>query len=297
MKNYRQYLFDIQGFKDVAETVKTVEKIAAAEIHGMKNTVDNLRLYTGYLNKILLRLGQFHELKSNRYLNVRKRGKKVLLIISSDKGLAGGLWHQLVNKYLDSKLAYDEVLVSGEKAARYLEEEKITYTSIEKVESMVPTRDETQALYRYLIENFNSKRWKSLDILYLEFVTIAEHTPKIFSWLPFNLEDDSFNKNMFLDGKHEGFTSKKSVTVDGWPIFEGSKVAFFENLLHQYMEVIWYRLILESRLCELSARTVAMEHAEVMSKKLIKQIGHEFVKSRRDRITRMQLASFVVHNL
>ena len=53
MKSYIMYKNQISGVKDVSETIKTVEKIAASSVHSLKRQVSNLNLYVDEIEKTL----------------------------------------------------------------------------------------------------------------------------------------------------------------------------------------------------------------------------------------------------
>jgi hypothetical protein len=62
MENYLVYKDQIEGFREVGETVKTVEKIAAASsISRLRQDMANIDAYQANIGRILTRLSLFHE--------------------------------------------------------------------------------------------------------------------------------------------------------------------------------------------------------------------------------------------
>ena len=126
MKTYLAYKNQIQGFKDVSETVKTVEKIAASSVHFLKQEVNNLNVYTSEIEKVLARLSLFYQKEDHPLLQKRNIKEKALIILTGDKGLVGGLWHKIINSFLeDIKKRYQSVIAVGAKGENYLREENI----------------------------------------------------------------------------------------------------------------------------------------------------------------------------
>ena len=83
----------------------------------------------------------------------------------------------------------------------------------------------------------------------------------------------------------------------GLPIFEPSKKEVFKALTQKYIGMFFRKIVMETKLSELSARTVAMEHASAKTDELIKKISLNYLKERRRAITQKQLESFAVHKI
>jgi ATP synthase F1 gamma subunit len=264
MKKYLLYQKQIAGFKDLEETVKVVEKAAASQIHFLKKRVSTL---SEYKSGIKLQLGRFLEFSGevdHPLLAARKAGERALLVIAGDRGIVGGLYHELVNQFLVEKSRYQKVFVLGRKAKEYLSEEKV---SVE------------QFVYSEFLARFQGGRFRSVDILYPQFVSLAEQRPARVRFLPFKMLDSA---SPFGRG-------------EGWPIFEPSKEQIFDSLLQKYIGVFFREITLEAQLSEFSARTVTAEHAASKTKEIRQSLRLSFLKERRTAITQKQLESFVVH--
>jgi len=280
MKSYVTYKNQIQGIKDVSETVKTVEKIAASSVHFLKKEVVSLNLYASELEKTLTRLSLFYQKKDHPLLQKKTTGEKTLIILTSDKGLVGGLWHGVVNEFLEKTEQYKSVVVVGAKGENYLQEE-----SMPVVESFVDLPDTfpkegVQRITNYIFDEFKKRTFSQVDILYPKFISLAEQSPKFIPFIPFNfrLTEEEQNK-------------------EGMPIFEPSKQEIFSRLLQKYVEVFFHKIIMETKLSELSARTVAMEHASTKTEEFVQKFTLDYIKQRRRIITQRQLESFVAHKI
>ena len=126
MKSYITHKNQIQGIKDVSETVKTVEKIAASSVHFLKQEVSNLNIYATEVEKALIQLSLFYQKKDHPLLQKKGVGIKTLVILTGNKGLVGGLWHGAVNTFLENAKQYQTVIVIGAKGENYLKEESIS---------------------------------------------------------------------------------------------------------------------------------------------------------------------------
>ncbi|NCF75199.1 MAG: hypothetical protein GWO87_01790 [Xanthomonadaceae bacterium] len=277
MKSYIKYKDQIEGFKDVSETVKTVEKIAASSIHFLKQETFNLNVYASEIEKVLAWLSIFYQKKDHPLLKKRNNGNKELIIVTGNKGLDGGLWHKIITTFIEKRKQYQSIIVIGVKGKNYLDEELIHITKSFAGLSDIPQKEETEYITNYIFNEFKQKKLLKIDILYPHFVSLAEQEAKLSSLLPFEFET----------------TEEKN--KDGLPIFEPSKKKIFNNLLQKYVELFFYKIMMETKLSEFSARTVAMEHANTKIDDFIQKSTLDYTKQRRRIITQRQLESFAGH--
>ena len=318
MKSYITYKNQLEGIKDVSETVKTVEKIAASSVHFLKQEVANLDIYGAEIEKALARLSLFYQKKKHPLLLPRKKfilnkqkietEKKALIILTGNKGLVGGLWHKIVNSFLDTAKQYQSVIMIGAKGKNYLKEENIPIIKSFTNFFDIPTEEEIKNITDYIFNEFKKGAFFQVDILYPKFVSLAQQTPNFTLFLPFEftrLESREYNNKNFPKNKLREqqessmeFESKNDKnTGDGFPIFEPSKQKIFDNLLQKYIGTFFYKIIMETKLSELSARTVAMEHAATKTKELIQKLTLDYTKQRHRIVTQRQLESFVTHKI
>jgi len=280
MKSYVTYKNQIQGIKDVSETVKTVEKIAASSVHFLKKEVFNLNIYTSNLEETLTRLSIFYQKKNHFLLQKSVIGKKTLVILTSDKGLVGGLWHEVVNTFLENTEQYKSIIVIGAKGKNYISEENIpivkSFTNLLDISST----EEIEHITRYIFDEFKKRRFSQVDILYPKFISLAEQKPTLVSFIPFSFK-----------------LTKEEKNKEGLPIFEPSRQRIFGILLQKYIEVFFRKINMETKLSELSARTVAMEHAAAKTEEFIQKLTLDYTKQRRRIVTQRQLESFIAHKI
>jgi len=125
MKHYSEFKKELNGIKDVSETLKSIEKISASKVKTIKNKILNLEKYTLEIFNLLNRLSLFYKNNKNFLLTKRKSGKKILLVIMGEKGLVGPLWQKITSKTLLEKNNYDSILVVGKKGYQKLLEVNI----------------------------------------------------------------------------------------------------------------------------------------------------------------------------
>jgi len=276
MANYLVYKDQIEGFQEVSETVKTVEKIAASSIARLRKDMANIDTYQSNIRDVLARLSLFHEVERSR----KRAGAPALVIITSDKGLTGGLWRRTIDEFMRvERKNYETVVVIGTRGQKYLNEE-----SVEVTEAFDKDVDALQ----YVTKGFSSGRFNRVDILYPKFISLADHRPTVIPFLPFLFE----KKEQRVDAAHTGIEF-------GMPVVEPMRAMpeIFDRLMHKYVDAFFLKIAAEGKLSEFSARTVSMEHATAKTEELIKGLIHGYRTDRRRSLTQKQLETFIAHKI
>jgi F-type H+-transporting ATPase subunit gamma len=217
--------------------------------------------------------------------------------LTGDKGLVGGLWHGLVNAFLENDKRYGPVIVIGVKGENHLTEENVQILKFFAGISDIPQKEEIEHITDYIFNEFRKGALARVDILYPRFMSLAEQRPLVIPFLPFEFTplkiDDHDGRNI---SKGSELTEDKGRGT-GIPIFEPSKRKIFDRLLRKYIGIFFHKIVMETKLSELSARTVAMEHASSKTNEFVQKIIFDYMKERHRAVTQKQLESFVVHKI
>ncbi|HHE45941.1 MAG TPA: hypothetical protein ENL05_01165, partial [Candidatus Moranbacteria bacterium] len=178
MKSYLSYKNQIQGFKDVSETIKTEEKIAASLIHFLEQEVFNLNTYADNLKNTLARLSVFYKKNQSPFLQ-ENYGPKKLIVLTGNKGLTGGLWHRIIATFLENRRQYKSVITIGTKGESYLREEDAPITKYFSNLEDIPEKETIENITQYIFNLFRQKNISKIDILYPRFISLSEQTADI----------------------------------------------------------------------------------------------------------------------
>jgi len=275
MKHYSEFKKELNGIKDVSETLKSIEKISASKVKTIKNKILNLEKYTLEIFNLLNRLSLFYKNNKNFLLTKRKSGKKILLVIMGEKGLVGPLWQKITSKTLLEKNNYDSILVVGKKGYQKLLEVNINPELFFSFSEKNDLDENINILNKKIIEYFKKNHIKKIDIIYAKSISISEQEIKKEKLLPFTFEKENNDKNQKI--------------VIGFPIFDTSKKILFEKLIKKYIKTFFYKIILNSKLSENSNKTIEMEHAKEKSNIEINKLIKNYKKDKRKKVNQSQL--------
>jgi F-type H+-transporting ATPase subunit gamma len=282
MRKYFLLKKEIEAFEDVVETIGAIEKIAAANIHFLKKENENLVFYKQNLEKIISRFLLFFDYSSHPLFRAN-RGKEALVIMTSNKGLVGGLWHEIIEQVLLNKADYDYLICFGSRGAQYLREEGLKVDKVFSLDAEKIDLEIASKVTNYILGEFLEKPLERVDIIYPHFLNILSQEPAIIRFLPF-----SFSSTVL---------EQSETSPLGFPIFEPSKRKIFDYLIQEYIRLFFYQVLIETRLSEFTARTIFLEKASFQGEKFLKKLRMKYFKERKAEISQGQIESFSVHHL
>lgn len=260
----------IKTAQNVSKTTKAMQMIAASKLKTAQNAALEARHYAKTISEIIrsltIKLGN-EELPY--YMEDTKELKKTLLIIlSPDKGLCGGLTTNLLKELT----AYDKseecyFLTVGKKAENYITQSKKELIASFEFGTTLPTLDIIYPITQIVDEYFLNKKVGRVKILFSYFSNIFLSRPKIIDVLPVMPESQDVDK------------------ISDAFIFEPSLDSVLKFLLKRYIENTLYQSLLESFLSEQASRMIAMQNATNNAKDIIYELTLEYNKARQEKIT------------
>jgi F-type H+-transporting ATPase subunit gamma len=266
---FKKQIFEI---RDIKETLKALEKISAANIHNLKITSRRMKGYEKALKKIFCDMTE--EFVFNWLFKKNQAPKRLKVILTTEKGLCGGLLNQLLDFFQLNLKRNDEILIVGERGRKLCQEREIKIDYFFPGQKDIPKEEDFGEIKDFIISQFLAEKYNEVLIFYPAFETLAIQKPKSVSFLPFDKE------------KFKMELGEELKPVVGFPIYEPSKEEIIDYLIKEYLGLVFYQKVLETKLSELSARTVAMEEAARKAQKLINQLSYQYFREKRETITK-----------
>ncbi|MCB9819307.1 ATP synthase F1 subunit gamma [Candidatus Nomurabacteria bacterium] len=273
--------------KKTGQVTKAMEAVSAVKMRKSQERAFVGRPYVRSALNILSRLSASRDGLSHPFAKVRPAGKHLLIMVTSDKGLAGSV-NSAVQKKVDEIIASGEnleILAIGRKAVEYANREGITLlgdyinvadgVALSEVDSMA---DKVLSLYE-------SPEYQRVSIIYQNFLSTFEQLPTLRTVLPLNPAEIKLMMEGIKpkSGKWNVVESNGSDTTDY--MVEPSSEEVLNVLIPQLVSIIIYHALLESKASEHSARMVAMKNATDKSKEMIKSLTIKYNKARQAAIT------------
>ncbi|BAC18124.1 ATP synthase F1, gamma subunit [Corynebacterium efficiens YS-314] len=306
MANLRELRDRIRSVNSTKKITKAQELIATSRITKAQGRVAAAAPYAEEIQKVLERLASASSL-DHPMLREREGGKRAaVLVVSSDRGMAGGYNHNVFKKAaeLEKLLAeqgYEVVrYVTGSKGVGYYKFREDYVAGAWTGFSQDPDWNATHDVRRHLIDGFTATsdgtaKWRDglnvaegqeiqgfdqVHVVYTEFVSMLTQKPVVHQLLPVEpvIEDDIFERgeSALSDGKNE---------IEPDYEFEPDADTLLEALLPQYISRRLFSIFLEAAAAESASRRNAMKSATDNATELVKDLSRVANAARQAQIT------------
>ncbi len=288
MKHYLRFRDELRSMRETDETLRIMEKVAGSHIHILRKRVASLVAYKEQLERLICRLAHFYWNDRHPFFQRRERGGRLLVVLTGDRGVVGGLFHMLAERALQERERWDHLWVVGRRGAQYLQEEGIPFRYIE-TEGTVDFDEALQrkaSLGNYLFQAFLEGSFREIAVLYPSFRSLARQEAKLEQLLSFPLVEEA----------QRGREGKEEIrSGDGLPIFEPSRWGVFDALVQRYGDIAFRAMVFDATLAELAARMVAAENASQELEQQMLILHRRYLKEWHGEVSRKQIEAFVAH--
>jgi F-type H+-transporting ATPase subunit gamma len=270
----------IKSVKNTAQITKAMQMVAAAKMRKAQQAALVGRPYADLMNAILAEAGPRIASFKHPLMEIRAVRKRAVIVVSSDRGLCGGLNSNLFREAGKLDKNTTVFITAGRKASQFIARTKRNLAA-EFTYKDTPTFAEARAISKFAQDLFLKNEADSVDILFTQFVSTLVQQPKTIPFLPV--------------GKIKPVTAgipappqelpAAGIRTDSFE-FEPDEENVLGALLPHSLNFQMHQILLEAKASEQSARMVAMKNATDNAKQIIKDLTLEYNKLRQANITK-----------
>lgn len=267
MRDIKRRRGSIQSTQQITKAMKLVSTVklqrARAGAERSKAYFDSMY---STVNSILSRVGHVE----HRYLMPGKSPKKAVIVISSNRGLAGG-YNSNIAKLVTRNEEWNKedivVYAIGSKGRDILTRSgyEIRETLTEVIEA--PTYEDAMLLTGRLLEAFERDEIGEIYLAYTSFKNTVSHVPTLLKLLPvdFETEEESTDQAMMN--------------------FEPEDEEALDMIIPKYITSLIYGAMVEAVASENGARMQAMDNATSNAEEMISDLALKYNRARQSSIT------------
>lgn len=263
-----------ESVSSTQQITKAMNLVATAKLQKAKQSVLEARPYFNQIHKTISSILSISEGIRHPYLEKRD-GKKVLyVLISSNRGLAGGYNGnvvKLVLKHIKENANEETMVISaGKKAQDSMRKEG--FELLDNYNALIenPNYDEAKKLSEQVIDLFNEKRVDEVYVAYTAFHSTLSQEPKIMKLLPLNPED---------------FRLEEKPSNHAVMNYEPSEEEVLNYIVPKYVKSLLFGTLKESAASEHGARMTAMDSATNNASEMIEKLTLLYNRARQASIT------------
>src|SRR5688572_21316079 len=245
--------------------------VAASKLRRAQDSTLAARPYSEKIDEVLADVAAVLGPEDHPLLAETSEGKRLLVLITTDRGLAGPLNTNIIRfvaRELTESSGDFAVVSVGRKGRDAMRRARVPIEAHFAGFGDKPTFNEVLPLARLISGDFLAGKYGRIDLVYSRFVSTLSQKPVLDQLLPIEASEDT-----------EGIPGNQF-------IFEPSAGAVLEQLLPRYVATRLFQAVLEGRASEESSRMVAMKNATENAEELIEDLTLSYNKVRQANITR-----------
>ncbi len=264
----------IKSIQNTQKITRAMEMVAASKMRKAQDRMRASRPYAKKIRSVINHLAHAHPEYRHPYMQTKDSVKKVgLIVISSDRGLCGGLNTNLFKTTLTTMKEWKEkgseveLCIIGSKAAAFFKR----LGNIKAQTSGLgdaPALEDLIGTVKVMLDAFDNGEIDRIDVIYNEFVNTMTQKPCVDQLLP--IQSDVVDQEL----KHH------------WDyLYEPEAKDVLTDLLVRFVESQVYQGVVENVACEQAARMVAMKSASDNAGNIIGDLQLIYNKARQAAIT------------
>lgn len=266
----------IKSVKNTRQITKAMELVAASKMKKAQQAALAGRPYTQVMARMLSVLAGRVEESDHPFLAHRPVRTRGILLVTTDKGLAGPLNANLFKLVTEIKTPV-RYYVIGRKGAQFIARTHRDMVADFTVSDKVGF-NEVKVAAELMVKHYLEGSIDTVEVIYPRFKNTLVQEPTVRPVLPLA------NLQQFLT-QAESVLGSKTATDTREMLFEPNPQQVLEALLPFYVNRHLYQLVLSAKASEHSARMVAMKTAKDNATKLLGDLTLEYNKARQAGIT------------
>jgi F-type H+-transporting ATPase subunit gamma len=265
----------IRSVKNMQKITKAMEMVAASKIRKAQNQMEASRPYAERIRRVIGHLAHANPDYKHPFLIEREASRVGFIVISSDRGLVGGLNVNLFKKVVSEMVGWKEKEVEvdlaliGAKAVQFFRRLGGNVVGTATHLGDRPQVNDLIGSIKIMLDAYSDGKIDRLYMLTNQFVSTMSQNPVAVQLLPAS-----------------GVGQDNENLQDHWDyIYEPDAGELLDDVLMRYIESQVYRGAVENFACEMAAKMVAMKSATDNAGEIIDELQLVYNKARQASIT------------
>jgi F-type H+-transporting ATPase subunit gamma len=267
----------IKSVQNTQKITRAMEMVAASKMRKAQERMRGARPYAEKIRQVIGHMHYAHPEYRHPFLVTREVKRVGFIVITSDRGLCGGLNTNLLKAAIGSmrewhgRKAEIDVCTIGGKGFGFMKRMGSHIVAHVAHLGDAPRVEQLIGTVKSMLDAYSEGRLDRLYIVYSRFVNTMSQQPVVEQLLPL---PEAVEKGEQQQLKHH------------WDyIYEPDSKELIDALLTRYIETLVYQGVVENLACEQSARMVAMKAASDNAGKMIDELKLRYNKARQAAIT------------
>jgi F-type H+-transporting ATPase subunit gamma len=285
MASLRDIRRRIKSVKNTSQITKAMQMVAASKMRKAQQAALNGRPYAILMNRVIVSLRDHVESGLHPLLERDKPGRELVILLSSDKGLCGGMNTNLFREASQYDKDSTDFVSVGRKGTQFLARSGRNLVAEFPLQD-TPTALDSKPVSKFAIERFLSGEAGRVTVLFPLFVNTLSQLPTAFPLLPITSLAEAGLVDSGSQNEAAAATAEKPAEHAADLLIEPDPYSVLDAILPYAVHFSLFQMLLGTRASEHSARMVAMKSATDNAKQLVKDLTLEYNKARQASITK-----------
>ena len=273
MAGTKEIRTQISSVKSTQKITSAMEMVAASKMRRAQDRMQLGKPYANHMRQVIGHLANANPEYKHRFMKERDVKRVGYILVSSDRGLCGGLninafktAIKSMKSWADKGVAIDLCII-GAKAAQFFKAYGGNVVASTRDIGEAPALADLIGSVKVMLDAFEEGKIDKLFLVSNEFVNTMTQKPNVLQLLPLVAEDNTKLKH------HWDY------------IYEPDAKELLKGLLSRFIESQVYQAVVENAACEQAARMIAMKNATDNAGELIDTLKLIYNKARQAAIT------------
>ena len=268
LRDIKQRRGSIQSTQQITKAMKLVSTV---KLQKARNRAEEAHPYFNYMYQTVTSMLAKSGNLDHPYLKTSDSGKKAVVVISSNRGLAGGYNSNIVKLLTGSDIPVEDVQVYavGRKAKDGLERKG--YEIVQDYSDVMegPIYADAMAICRDVLEAYTRGEISEIYLAYTHFKNTVSHVPTLMKLLPVEFDEEEISQ------------ADVSTPMN----YEPNEEEALDMIIPKYVTSLFYGALVEAVASENGARMQAMDSATNNAEEMISDLTLKYNRARQGSIT------------
>lgn len=262
------------GIQNTAQITKAMKLVATVKLQKARARAEESKPYFTVMYQTIFSMLEKSEHVDHKYLKQNEGGKKGVLVVTANRGLAGG-YNNAVSRQVSTEFKNTDTLIYavGRKGRDSLLHRGFEMAGDYSDIIEEPEYEDAADITKVLLDDYESGEISEIYVVYTNFKNTVVHDPVLLKLLPLSKED-------LLNPGDKEETGPKALMN-----YSPNEDEVLDAIIPKYISSVIYGGLLQSVASENGARMTAMDSATSNAEELIEKLGLQYNRARQSAIT------------
>lgn len=270
MRDIKRRKGSIQSTQQITKAMKLVSTV---KLQKAKNRAEQTNPYSNYMYQTVTSMLAKSGTINHPYLKKGDSTKKAVVVITSNRGLAGGYNSNVTKLVLGSEnfsKENAEIYAIGSKGREALERRGYHIKEDDSFIMESPSYEDAVALCQKVLQAYSDGEIGEIYLAYTHFKNTVSHEPKLMKLLPVEVDEADISS-----------ASESNVLMN----YEPNEEEALDMIIPKYITSLFYGALVEAVASENGARMQAMDSATSNAEEMISDLTLKYNRARQGSIT------------